>query len=295
MEPFTILFVSSDPSNVKRLRISQEYRDIQEEIQRSPDRINFTFRLCLSARHGDISRSLLQEQPTLVHFSGHGGEDGSLCFEDEQGHSKSVSPEALANLFRQFADRINCVLLNACYSKILAEQINQYIPYVIGMEQAINDSDAITFAIGFYKALGSGTCIEKAFEIGRADMELNGSKNSYLPKLLINTELAQRCKTVSLTYSEMEKKGLIDLLANLYEDAERAKRLLERIGFSRRQVIFPINLTPMDFWYWVCRQIEQGLLPDSSFERLLREAAKDFPGNAKLRAYSTSCCCEVQI
>lgn len=285
MQSFTILFVSSDPSNETRLRISQEYRDIQEEIQRSPDRINFTFRSCLSARHGDISRSLLQEQPTLVHFSGHGGEDGSLCFEDEQGHSKSVSPEALANLFRQFADRINCVLLNACYSKILAEKINQYIPYVIGMEQAINDSDAITFAIGFYKALGSGTSIEKAFEIGRADMGLSGSQNSHLPKLLINHELASNCQEASLTYSEMKEKRLIELLANLYEDAQRARRLLERIGFAPGQVIFPVNLTPMDFWDWACQQIDKGLLPDGSFERLLREAAKDFPGNPKLQAY----------
>jgi hypothetical protein len=35
-------------------------------------------------------------------------------------------------------------------SQVQAEAIAQYIPYVIGMNQAIGDKAAIEFAVGFY-------------------------------------------------------------------------------------------------------------------------------------------------
>ena len=50
-------------------------------------------------------------------------ESGGLVFEDETGHEKLVDAEALAELFELFSDQLECVVLNACYSEVLAKAI----------------------------------------------------------------------------------------------------------------------------------------------------------------------------
>ena len=50
-----------------------------------------------------------------------------------------VSTAALAKLFEVFKDKVECVLLNACYSETQAEAIRQHIDYVIGMHQEIGN------------------------------------------------------------------------------------------------------------------------------------------------------------
>ena len=105
--------------------------------------------------------------------------------EDDLGKQALVDTEALARFFQSFADTVECVLLNACYSKVQAEAINQHINCVIGMNQAIGDRAAIEFAKGFYAALGSGRSIEAAFEIGCASLDLKNIPESSKPELKI--------------------------------------------------------------------------------------------------------------
>jgi hypothetical protein len=57
-----------------------------------------------------------------------------------EGKAKLASSGALANLFGLFAGQIECVLLNACYSKVQAEAIYRHVDCVIGMNQAVGDS-----------------------------------------------------------------------------------------------------------------------------------------------------------
>jgi hypothetical protein len=82
------------------------------------------------------------------------------------GQLKLVDSDALANLFKLFSTRVECVVLNACYSQVQAEAIAQHIDYVIGMSQVISDRAAIEFPVGFYMALGAGESIEFADELG---------------------------------------------------------------------------------------------------------------------------------
>ncbi len=101
-------------------------------------------------------------QPQIVHFSGHGTSEGALCLENKIGERHLIHPDALSALFEQFANQVNCVLLNACYSDLQAEAIAEHINCVIGMNKAIGDKAAIAFALGFYQALGAGRTIEEA-------------------------------------------------------------------------------------------------------------------------------------
>ena len=184
----SILFLAADPTNASRLRLGEEFREIQEKLKLSKLREQFKLELPqLSARPSDITLALLDFQPQIVHFSGHGTSAGSLCFEDQTGRIQFVHPDALAALFEQFAKQVRCILLNACYSEIQARAIVNHIDYVIGMNQAIGDTAAITFTTGFYLALGAGSSIEDSYKLGCVQMKLQGIHEHLTPVLLRRT------------------------------------------------------------------------------------------------------------
>jgi hypothetical protein len=105
--------------------------------------------------------------------------------EDESGQVKLVDGEALAGLFELFADRLECVVLNGCYTQVQAEAIARHIPYVIGMSQGIQDRAAIEFAVGFYNALGAGRPVEFAWSFGCSAIQMAGIRTEHLIPVLI--------------------------------------------------------------------------------------------------------------
>ena len=210
-----ILFLAANPQGTGRLRLDQEVRDIEEGLRRSQKRAQFDLTQRWAVRPRDVQRAMLDLNPQIVHFSGHGegskfvGEaarsepmrkaelvdnagaashspicKNGLVFEDEMGNPKLVSGEALAGLFGLFTDCVECVVLNGCYSATQAEAIAQHIPYVIGMTQAIGDRAAIEFAVGFYDALGAGRSIEDAYKLGCVAIQMAGIAEHLTPLLL---------------------------------------------------------------------------------------------------------------
>jgi hypothetical protein len=187
-----ILFLSADPSNESRLRLGEEMREISTNLQLSQLRDNFTLETMTSVRPVDLSQAMLDKKPNIVHFSGHGTIHGALCFENNQGITQAIEPQALQALFELFSDHVSCVLLNACYSEKQAEAIAQNIPFVIGMNGAIGDRAAIAFAVGFYQAIGAGMTIEKAYHMGKVQIMLNGIPEHLTPKLISNKQIADK-------------------------------------------------------------------------------------------------------
>ncbi|MCC7362034.1 MAG: CHAT domain-containing protein [Anaerolineales bacterium] len=181
----SILFLAGDPTDASRLRLGAEFREIQEKLRLAKLRHQFRLELPqLAVRPSDISQSLLDLQPQIVHFSGHGAASGALCFEDAVGNSQLVRPDALAALFEQFAGVVDCVLLNACYSEPQAKAIAEHIRVVIGMNQAIGDKAAIAFTIGFYQALGAGRTVNDAYQLGCIQIRLQGIPEHLTPVLV---------------------------------------------------------------------------------------------------------------
>jgi len=183
-KPVTVLFLAADPTDVSRLRLSQELREIQEKLQLANLREQFELQQRLSIRPSDIIQALLDVQPNIVHFSGHGTANGMLHFENDRGATQLIHPDALSALFEQFSEQVNCVVLNACYSEIQANAIAKHINYVIGMNKAISDKASIAFSIGFYQTLGAGRSIEEAYELGRVHIRLQGIPEHLTPILV---------------------------------------------------------------------------------------------------------------
>ncbi|KAM3116457.1 GUN4 domain-containing protein [Phormidesmis sp. 146-33] len=185
-----ILILAANPKNTSPLRLDQEIREVDAGLRRSKNRSHFSLEKRLATRVEDLRRALLDEEPHIVHFCGHGIEEG-IILEDDIGYTKLVKSEPLANLFKLFSAQTECVLLNACYSKYQAEAINKHIKYVIGMAKEIGDHSAIQFSIGFYDAIGAGRNIEDAFKFGINAIELSGIPEEMIPVLKIREDILQ--------------------------------------------------------------------------------------------------------
>ncbi|MBD2481862.1 AAA-like domain-containing protein [Planktothrix sp. FACHB-1365] len=177
----TILFLAANPDFSTQLRLDKELKEIEEGLRRSQNREEFKLEKRLAVTPRDMQRAILDLKPQIIHFSGHGVGKGGLELEDEQGHVKRVSAEALGRLFELFKDQIECVVLNACYSEVQAKAIVSHIPYVIGMKKAVSDQAAIAFAIGFYDALGAGRDYEFAYKSGCTSISMAGIYEEFNP------------------------------------------------------------------------------------------------------------------
>ncbi|MBK6948613.1 MAG: CHAT domain-containing protein [Haliscomenobacter sp.] len=181
--PKKILFLGANPEETTHLRIDREARDIEEGLKLALQRDRFEMETKWAVRVKDLRRAVMEELPQIVHFSGHGAGEEGLVLENESGESQLVNSVALGNLFSLFADQVECVLLNACYSEAQANEIVRHIPYVIGMNKAVPDKTAIEFAVAFYDALGSGKDYEFAYRYGCTAVELEGLSGSLIPVL----------------------------------------------------------------------------------------------------------------
>ena len=115
----SILFVASDPSDGVKLMLGEEVREIKEQIRLSRYRDRFDVKQSDALRPQDLSQALLDFEPQIVHFSGHGAGAQGLCFMGTDGRSHLVSSDSLSALFKEFASIVKCVILNACYSETL--------------------------------------------------------------------------------------------------------------------------------------------------------------------------------
>ena len=67
--------------------------------------------------------------------------------------------------------QIWCVVLNCCYSDWIAKRlVNDGVPAVVGMTDAISDNAAIEFSRFFYGALAEQADIGRAVEQARANL-----------------------------------------------------------------------------------------------------------------------------
>lgn len=168
----TVLLMTSNPEDTTKLQLNKEITLVQEALMRGTERNQFLIQPILDINKRRLQQVLLYHQPQIIHFSGHGTGRAGLIFSGDNGEPEFVTGKQLADLFSQFRD-VSCVLLNACFSQEQAEILAQYIPNVIGTNNAIDDTLATTFAQGFYQALFSGETYQTAFDQAMAHVDLH--------------------------------------------------------------------------------------------------------------------------
>ena len=188
-EVVKILFLAANPSGTERRSLDEEIRRIELALERAKRREKFKIIPKWAVTDDDLRRALLDHEPEVVHFSGHGGGSQGLAFVDSQGRLLVISGDSLARLFELCADHVRCVILNACFSEVQAKVISRHVEIVVGMSQDIGDEASIKFSEGFYDALGAGRSAEKAFEFGRSAIDLRSLQEYLVPIILRNPEI----------------------------------------------------------------------------------------------------------
>ncbi|MEO1513641.1 MAG: CHAT domain-containing protein [Bacteroidota bacterium] len=179
-----ILFLGVNPiDGPDNRRIDEEARDIENGLRQSRNRDLISMKTKWAITRTELRRALLNEPCNIVHFAGFGRQGEGLVLEDASGVTTSVSPSALADLFRLFANQIQCVILNACFVQEQAWAIAAHIDYVIGMPSKLPKEAAIEFATAFYDSLGAGRDIDFAFSFAVSSMQLQKEHKIVQPLL----------------------------------------------------------------------------------------------------------------
>ena len=246
MPPKRILFLASNPGDTGRLRFDKEHKEISESIRRAKyrDMCELDEAFAVSAR--DIARKILDVQPHVLHFTGHGSRTGKLIAEDADKR-QLIGPNALGGLLSNFKDSIQLVFLNACYSERSADAILKHIPFVIGMQEAVQDTTAIEFAIGLYDAFGAKgfeftpQTLEWAVNFAKSTALLSGASDAELPIFRYNEQLATTSSASLPTDSQTtgSDKGLDAIERLMVTDGLKAAGeelfdLMQKQSFGRK-------------------------------------------------------------
>ncbi len=189
----TVLFMGANPPGTEFLQLEIEHSRISFELEGK-----FRFPASKFLKPSEIPKLLNQHKPNVVHFSGHGKAPsvnasenepevagsrgiifpkdyiktgGIIIFDETMRGMKVIEDKMLDLLFATAVQKlhipIEVVLFNSCHSESQAKVVGKSVPYVIGTANAIKDSIAISFAVGFYSALASGQNVEDAFTMGK--------------------------------------------------------------------------------------------------------------------------------
>ena len=137
-------------------------------------RDDLDFRAKRAVSVDEMMRHMNELQPTIIHFSGHGGgsdggivglqdcspqpppahrhveaaADAGIYLQDEQRQLQHVTARALNQMISSAAPSARIVLLNACFSDAVADALRSVVDCVVGMRGATGDDAARSFAVG---------------------------------------------------------------------------------------------------------------------------------------------------
>ncbi len=80
-----ILILAANPKGTSPVRLDEEVREIDAGLRRARNTDQFVIESRWAVRPRDLQRAMLEVEPQIVHFSGHGAGDEGLVFEDEIG------------------------------------------------------------------------------------------------------------------------------------------------------------------------------------------------------------------
>jgi SMODS-associated and fused to various effectors sensor domain/CHAT domain len=283
--PITILLFSANPSSSERLRIDREFREIARALRAEEQSGAVKLMTRTAGRTEDLRDALLECEPHIVHFSGHGTAKEEIILEESEGEARRVSKQALAQLFGILKDRIRVVLLNACHSMPLAEAIAEHVEFAIGMNNALTDKAAIDFSLAFYKAIAHEKSIRDAFELARNALDLKGSEDADVPALITRPAAAPISPVEPAALVPLRKPVQVLFLLDVISDNPLALEDIERHLPDERSERYVLTLSQFG-----ARKALRGLGIDfpgcaDALARMVAEARRKLEGETRQVRY----------
>lgn len=108
----TILYFATNPRYTSKLRLDEEVRSLYQRIRLSNNHENLKIATRWAVQPSDIMQAINETNPTIIHFSGHGSNNGELVLEKSDGSAKLDRPEAISQAISTVADHVRLVVFN---------------------------------------------------------------------------------------------------------------------------------------------------------------------------------------
>jgi hypothetical protein len=172
-ESVKILFIAGDRggTQVNQLQIPKEYQAIQEALRSCKHRdVIALANPILGATRQQLAVAY-RVGPAIVHFAGHGNDRSLSILEDRDVIAREIplDGEQLCVMFSTMRPRVRLCVLNACGSKVLAQQLVKAgaVECAIGWPAKLSDSVAISFSRALYDAIGDGRNMCEALSVAK--------------------------------------------------------------------------------------------------------------------------------
>lgn len=167
----SLLFIGCCSIDDEPPNLTREYREVSRELRRCGVEVEVDWH----AEADDLAYASATFDPHVVHICGHGSKHG-LVFEGEDANPEVLDPEAVAELFAYYAERVHLVVLNACSTAAQAEQIAEHIDVVVSMSEPIYHSASLAFSKSFYQYLAAGESVGRSFDLANDALRLVGAQ-----------------------------------------------------------------------------------------------------------------------
>lgn len=175
MDKPVILFLTADPEDAPQLDHTPELLSIHEGAGE-----RYTIVHEEHVQFADVYKHLVKYRPSIVHFSGHGSDEGDFLFEDKDRDEDPGHARSLVNILGT-CKSLELIVFSACSTARRADAIALSKVPVVAITREIGAGSAADFFRNFYLALGDGEDVRAAFSI--AYWSMNNRPSSHLFRL----------------------------------------------------------------------------------------------------------------
>jgi hypothetical protein len=165
----SVLVVTAEPHDQARIATDVESRNINKALKAARAQRRATLDWCPAADLTDFIDALQEDPPAIVYLTGHGTQD-SIFFQQHDHTSNAVPAAPFSNMLHSYHDHVKLVIVSACDSDQIAEQITKVIDNAIGFQGTVTASQAAHFAYRFFYGLTAGKKLGDAFEEAKRDL-----------------------------------------------------------------------------------------------------------------------------
>jgi tetratricopeptide (TPR) repeat protein len=228
-----ILMLLANPESPKTPRKKEETRKIRDALKRAKNGNLFELLERPDISADDLSQELSTIEPYIIDIFGcDNGIEGLVLEESSEKNTLTdlKKIELIAELFQLHSKRIECIILNRCYSEEQAREIVQHVEFVIGISQNLENTKTAKFLSEFYYHLGSEHPIRNAYKLGCNSVERTGLQDICLLPILLNRDDERNRRSLEEKLSSCNKG--IETNQNDVELWQKKANLLKELGRS---------------------------------------------------------------
>lgn len=236
----TVLIATANPDNSGQIRTDRFVSIIQKALSDAEKSNDYDIKVVLATDLNNFLLQLEKIKPNILHLVGHGDRLDNFVFESKEGGREFAKPARFAKVLHNYATTLEAVVISACHSQALAQEIVKEIDYASGYDEALEVEIAKDYSYWFYVYLAGGNTYPEIDDKLKDAAELLGIQSSKIPRIFTNknpkTEEKQTKPNKNMTYEEFKAfaddnpiNEVIDFLDNYYEQMGSYKAAYSKI------------------------------------------------------------------